>query len=164
MIDPHEIQYIIRITLKKAGVWSRASENLVLLTGAAESGYEELIQGKTNKGAARSFWQVEPFTAIDNFKNYLNFQFKEDLRNNILKASNVNKVNLSKSDMSYLLTTNIAFALLMCRVKYLRDPRGIPKDEKGLAKYWKDIYNSSSGAGSVKKFLARTKYFADMMA
>src|SRR6056297_395609 len=157
MTDPHEIQYIIRHSLENIGLWSRAAENLVLITGMQESGYEQLIQGYSNLGTARSFWQVEPATAIDNFKNYLDFSFNSNLKNSILEASNLIEIPRNKKDMAWLLTTNMSFAISMCRIKYLRSPDRIPNTIEGLAKMWKKDYNTSHGAGTIEECIDNAK-------
>ena len=43
--------------------------NLVLATGIVESRYEYIRQ--MGKGPARSFWQVEAATCVDNLAHYL---------------------------------------------------------------------------------------------
>ena len=48
---------------------SEDAVNLVLATGIVESRYEYVRQ--MGDGPARSFWQVEPATAVDNLMHYL---------------------------------------------------------------------------------------------
>lgn len=164
MVDPNEIQNIIRHVLKEINAWSRAAENLVLLTGMVESNYQEMVQGSSMKGTARSFWQVEPFTAIDNFRNYLDYSFKKDIKEDIMEVSNITEVPMEKRDMRWLLTSNIAFAICMCRITYYRVPEKIPHDSiESLGQYWKKHYNTVEGAGSVEKFVERAEQIANLI-
>ena len=53
-------------------MWSEEAVELVFLTGLVESGYDYIYQ--IGSGIARSFWQVESFTAKDCVDNYLVFR------------------------------------------------------------------------------------------
>ena len=59
--------------------------NLVLATGIVESRYEYVRQ--MGDGPARSFWQVEAATAVDNLAHYL--KHRPDLMKKCAKASMV---------------------------------------------------------------------------
>ena len=48
---------------------SKEATQLILETGLVESNYKYLRQ--LGDGPARSFWQVEPATAVDNLAHYL---------------------------------------------------------------------------------------------
>lgn len=163
MVDPVEIEHIVRDVLQRSQLWSRSAENLLLFTGMVESNYNQLIQGNHNFGRARSFWQVEPQTAIDNFENYLNFSFKNDLKNRVLKTANLKYTNINRSNAGYLLTTNIAFAILMCRIRYWRISEPIPNDLGDLAHYWKDYYNTKHGEGKISDFVEKAKKLSEML-
>ena len=43
----------------------------------------------------------------------------------------------------------------MARIKYWRVPKKLPveNDIEGMAKYWKDYYNTSLGKGTPEKFI-----------
>jgi hypothetical protein len=64
-------------------------------------------------------------------------------------------MNFSEEELGYLLETNIAFAICMCRVHYRRVPKALPKlfDKPSFASYWKKYYNTKLGAGTIQKFL-----------
>ena len=49
--------------------------------------------------------------------------------------------------------TNLAAAIIHCRLKYWRVPKSLPQDTLGQAQYWKDYYNTAEGAGTVDKWL-----------
>lgn len=50
-------------------------------------------------------------------------------------------------------------AVVMARVHYLRQPSAIPRDLRGQAAYWKQHYNTISGAGTPEKYLENFHYF-----
>ena len=54
-----------------------------------------------------------------------------------------------------LLESNIAYALIMCRLKYRRVPKKLPKTVEGMANYWKKYFNSDLGKGDLKEFIER---------
>ena len=60
---------MIADVLKKMNMWSEEAEELVFLTGLAESGYKYISQ--IGSDIARSFFQVEVATAKDCIDNYL---------------------------------------------------------------------------------------------
>ena len=43
--------------------------------------------------------------------------------------------------------------VLLCRLHYLRCPGGIPEGPEAQARYWKQFYNTSAGAGTVEQYL-----------
>jgi len=49
--------------------------------------------------------------------------------------------------------TNLPFAILMARIRYLVVPSPIPKPPEFQAVYWKKFYNTEGGAGTVEKYL-----------
>ena len=58
-----QIKKLIDTTLRRMHMWSEEAVELVFLTGLVESGYDYIYQ--IGSGIARSFWQVESFTAKD---------------------------------------------------------------------------------------------------
>jgi|TARA_R100001530_G_scaffold3566_7_gene5214 hypothetical protein len=159
MISHSDINEIVTDTLKSIGMYSDEALALLIGTGAVESGYKYL---KQIKGPARSYWQIEPATAIDNLDNYLSY--RPELLNKVAKASMIpyqilDEINLKI--METLLTCNIAFAICMARIKYYRVPKPLPAsgDLEGQAKYWLKYYNAG-GKGTIDKFMDHTvKYY-----
>ena len=51
--------------------------------------------------------------------------------------------------------SNIALQAVFCRLKYKRDKYPLPKsnDLKGQAEYWKRVYNTHLGKGTIKHFM-----------
>ena len=77
------------------------------------------------------------------------------------QVSNATKVKTSyftapiESDWDFILETNLAAQIAMCRLHYRRIPKALPSSLKGQAAYWKKYYNSSAGRGTVEDFLER---------
>jgi hypothetical protein len=48
---------------------------------------------------------------------------------------------------------DLKFAILLCRLRYRAVPSPLPKDIKGMSKYYKKYYNSSAGAATPQDFI-----------
>ena len=152
MISKDDIVFITRTTLHDLKMWSYDAEALILRTGAAESRYKYFRQIGT--GPARSFWQVESETAIDNIKNYLAYRkSKLELVAEISQTSPDIITNLNDNTCTKMLTYNIAFAICMARLKYWRIPKKIPSkdDIEGQGNYYIKYYNAG-GKATMKKW------------
>tara|TARA_R100001086_G_scaffold95073_1_gene47354 strand:- start:6780 stop:7325 length:546 start_codon:yes stop_codon:yes gene_type:complete len=130
--------------------------DIVYATGLVESKYEYIEQ--IGRGPARSFWQVEPSTAVDNCKNFISsrpelLQASAD----ILRIDPYYFIDATIDDWDWILRTNISAGILHCRIKYWRIPEPIKEGKEELAKYWKKHYNTEEGAGSVEHFLKLTE-------
>lgn len=152
MIRLDDIKTIIISTLYDINLYSQEAEQLLMGTGAVESKFYALAQYKG--GPARSFFQIEPATCIDNFENYL--IFRSSLWKTIYKKCYVPKELIHERDegiISWVLKTNIAFSVAMARIKYRRVPKPLPKldDIDGQAKYWLKYYNAG-GKGTIEKY------------
>ena len=71
MISIKQIESLVKKTCSSLGekFASESAIKLVVATGIVESRYEYLRQ--LGDGPARSFWQVEPATCVDNLAHYL---------------------------------------------------------------------------------------------
>ena len=127
--------------------------DIVYATGLVESKYEYIEQIGT--GPAKSFWQVEPETAVDNCRNFISKR-PELLQvcSDILGIDPYYFIDAQPDDWDWILRTNIAAGILHCRIKYWRVPEPIEECEEGLAKYWKQHYNTAEGAGTIEHFLS----------
>jgi len=127
--------------------------DIVYATGLVESKYEYIEQIGT--GPAKSFWQVEPETAVDNCRNFISKR-PELLQvcSDILGIDPYYFIDAQPDDWDWILRTNIAAGILHCRIKYWRVPEPIEEGEEGLAKYWKQHYNTTEGAGTIEHFLS----------
>jgi len=137
-----DVKPIIHKVLTDLNMHSEEACDLVYRTGMAESGYRALAQ---MGGPAISYWQVEPDTINDVIENYL--YYRQPLMDKLVK------MGLDESDPNWSVMTNIAVAIAMCRLKYRRDSEPIPKNLKQQAQYWKRVYNSELGKGTIEHFI-----------
>ena len=154
LLNEPQVKNLIERVLKKMDLHSPEASDLVYKTGKVESGYKYIRQ---IKGPARGLFQCESWVAVDICKNYLAYR-KSLMR----KVADATKVKLSyfvepnEEDWSYILETNIAAQIAMCRLHYRRIPKPLPSSLEGQAKYWKKYYNSMAGRGTVEDFLVRS--------
>ena len=132
--------------------------NLVLATGIVESRYEYIRQ--LGDGPARSFWQVEPATCVDNLAHYLKHRPK--LMKRCAEASVVDLKHwqdFEEKKWEEILEKNIAAGIVHCRLKYWRVPKKMPNSIEGQADYWKKYYNTEGGKGDPEHFIEACKKY-----
>ena len=144
-----QIRKIIDWSLKIMGLHSKDAVDLVYKTGNAETGYRHLKQ--MGGGPAIGFWQVEPATLIDIMDNYVKYRPELEKRLKLL--------GFDRRDMEVRIMSNIALQAVFCRLKYKRDKYALPKsnDLEAQAKYWKRVYNTRLGKGTIKHFMEANK-------
>jgi len=143
---------IVKEVLIGLDMYTEEAFGLVMRTGAVETGYRALEQQP--RGPGLGFWQVESgppdrdplLTAEDIWFNYA--VFRGNLRERIQNITDIEKGPWTRSQI----LRNIALQVVLCRLKYRRDPNPIPKGLEEQAAYWKRIYNPT-GKGTVKKFV-----------
>ena len=140
-----QIREVIEWSLKEMGLYSEDAVDLVYKTGNAETGYRHLKQ--MGGGPAIGFWQVEPATLIDIMDNYVNY------RPELLKG--LISLGYNQSHIETRVMGNIALQAVFCRLKYKRDKYPLPKsdDLKAQAEYWKRVYNTRLGKGTIEHFM-----------
>ena len=140
-----DIKKIINWSLNNLDMNSEDVSVLVFRTGMAESGYRHLSQ--MGSGPAVGFFQVEPATIDDTWNNYA--VYRKPIMD-ILKDMGFDPNNSKISVMS-----SIALQAAFCRLKYRRDRLPIPPAEQlcAQAAYWKRVYNTVLGKGSVEHFV-----------
>ena len=124
-----------------------AAAELLFATGLAESGYR--VRRQHGGGPALGFWQMEPATHDDIWKNYLTY--RPEL------AGQVREFLEEWEPANYaVLALNDKYACAMCRIHYMRVPAPLPPPGElpSQAAYWKEHYNTCKGKGSVEHFLA----------
>ena len=132
--------------------------HLVLATGIVESRYEYIRQ--MGDGPARSFWQGEAATAVDNLAHYL--KHRKKLMGKCAEASLVDLKhwqNLDEKLWEEILEKNIAAGIVHCRLKYWRVPKKMPNSIEGQADYWKKYYNTEGGKGDPEHFIEACKKY-----
>lgn len=143
-IDPKDLRRCIVVpVLEQLDLTSHAAVSLVLGTAMHES---HLSTVRQVNGPALGFWQMEPATHDDCWRNYL--FFRRELAARIRWITGI--MQPSAEDMA----RDNFYACAMARVRYRRVPAGMPgNDPRALATYWKDYYNTKLGRGTVEEAL-----------
>ena len=146
MID--EIKEIVEYSLYKIDSYSDDALALVVRTGMAESGYRAL-QGYGESNPAIGFWQVEPATLFDMMSNYIAY------RPHYKKALEGLGMKFKGSDIEMSVISNMAVQAALCRLHYRRDKDPLPSwdDMEAQGRYWKKVYNTFKGRGTIKHFM-----------
>ena len=160
MISINQMKSLIESTCSKLGDKYSSPEavDLVLATGIVESRYEYIKQ--MGDGPARSFWQVEPATAVDTLAHFL--VHRSSLMQKCAEATLVDLKYWQTYDENVwaeILEKNIAAGIVHARLKYWRVPKKMPSSLEGQADYWKKYYNSESGADSPEHFIELVKKY-----
>ena len=143
-----EIKEIVEYALYKVDSYSDDALALVVRTGMAESGYRAL-KGYGEGNPAIGFWQIEPTTLYDMMRNYLKYRKKyRDLLQDLA-------MELKGDDIEISVLSNLAVQAALCRLHYRRDKYPLPSwdDLEGQASYWKRVYNTVEGRGTVEHFM-----------
>ena len=125
--------------------------DLVYNTGLVESKYVYLQQ---IKGPARGFFQCEPWVAVDVCTNYL--KYRESLMKKVAKVCMLDWnvfMTPDEDQWRYILTTNVAAQIVLCRLHYRRVPKPLPRTLEEQAHYWKDYFNTAKGKGTPEHFM-----------
>lgn len=144
-------------TLREAGMYSWTASDLLLGTAFAESKLKHLKQ--IGGGPALGLFQIEPSTFDDIYYRYLGRTDKKSLKHVVDMFTVREHAGFTMTRPFYQLITNLPFAILIARIRYLLVPAPIPKTLEGQAAYWKKYYNTVEGAGTVEKYMkAWSKY------
>lgn len=150
---------ILDPTLKDTGLYSQEASDLLLGTALAESNLEFFKQ--IGGGPALGFMQMEPLTFNDIFHRYLEREDKAHLKRKVHLMMVPYNQNFSMTFSLQQLITNLPFAIMMARIRYLMVPAPIPKNVEGQAEYWKTYYNTEEGAGTVEKYIKSWKTYKE---
>ena len=146
-----EIREIAEHALYRLDCYSDDALALVVRTGMAESGYRAL-KGYGEGNPAIGFWQVEPATLNDMVDNYI--KYRPNYSKNLISLG----MNFNK-DMIMSVMSNMAVQAGLCRLHYRRDKKPIPcwDDLESQGQYWKRVYNTVEGRGTVEHFIKANK-------
>ena len=143
----------LRPVLEDMGMWSPSAEKLLLMTACHESGgFRTRVQD--GGGPARSFFQIEPESAIDLYDNHLVFRSEKMRALDKFYPKDVCGRDRIKVEGEALI--NDRYACAVARMIYSRDAAPLPEfeDNENMARYWKRVWNTEAGKGTVDKFLA----------
>jgi len=150
MIKVADVKRLIEETLAKVPpLNSEKAVTQMLYTAAVESSMGYSIY-QNSGGPGVGLMQVEPFTAADNYYNFLRF-------NPILNKLISDACGVEPPDTAPL-SYNMAYNILMARIKYYRSSTPIPETIRGMAEWHESWYNTKrNGADDVsagiKKYL-----------
>jgi hypothetical protein len=155
-----QVKVIIEKVLKDLGTKyaDPRAIDLVFNTGLVESRYEYLMQ--TGTGPARSFWQVEPATAVSQCENFIAKRYS--LVQSCVDVSYVDEEHWMYPDINHwdkILTSSIAAGIIHCRLKFWRVPKPLPDTLVQQAKQWKRYYNAG-GKGTENKYIQMVEHYA----
>jgi hypothetical protein len=146
-----QIKEIAEYALYKIDSYSDDSLAMVVRTGMAESGYRAL-KGYGEGNPAIGFWQIEPATMNDMIDNYI--AYRSHYKKNLISLG----MNFEQDTIMSVMS-NMAVQAALCRLHYRRDKNPIPSwdDLEAQASYWKRVYNSHLGRGTVEHFMEANK-------
>jgi hypothetical protein len=139
-------KFIIAPALEKLGMHSDSAVNLLLGTMATESHFGTYIHQKGN-GPALGVYQMEPATHDDIVLNYLK-------RRRSLQKLLERQFGLVEFRAERLLH-DLQYATIFARLHYYRvsEPLPLASNTEGLARYWKEYYNTRFGKGTEDDFI-----------
>ena len=143
-----EIKEIAEYSLYMLDCYSDDALALVVRTGMAESGYRAL-QGYGKNNPAIGFWQIEPATLYDMMRNYISYRPK--YRKVLEKLG----MEFKGDDIEMSVISNMAVQASLCRLHYRRDKDPLPSwdDMEAQGRYWKKVYNTYKGKGTLTHFM-----------
>ena len=130
---------------------SLAAEKLLMGTIAHESRgrFLDQVLGPDDRtlGPAYGLFQIEAATHVDLYENFLEYRRELRIRLRSLQAD--------WPDEDTQLATNLMYAAAVARLIYYRDAKPLPAPDniRGLARYWKRVYNTPAGKGEVEDWL-----------
>lgn len=144
--DPRAFRAIVNTTLQLLQLWSPEAEELLMGTAAQESHlgrWRQQIGGGPGKGV----YQIEVATLKDIYTNYLDN--RPALSRKVLEVTGVYGPSVHHT------TYDPVYGTVLARLYYrrIKEPLPAATDIWGLARYWKDHYNTKLGKGTVKEFV-----------
>ena len=133
-------EYLYPINVwNKVIVFSPVAHQLLMLTAAVES---DFLYTSQRGGPAITPFQIEPATFFDVYKYMRKSSRWRSIITGDLKLGSV--------------AIEPQYYVPVARAIYWRYPEPLPEqdDWKGLAAYWKTVWNTSAGKGTIKKALA----------
>jgi hypothetical protein len=134
------IQYVLTSDLQRLN--TQSAVQILLGTAAQESRFGYYLK-QLGTGPALGIFQMEPFTFHD-------LQVRFSGRFPVI-------VDYEEKELRY----NLRTAIVMARIKYYSCPGNLPDadDIEGMAKYWKQYYNTPLGKGTTAEFIKNYKEY-----
>jgi hypothetical protein len=146
-------EFIIRPTLQITDLWSKAAENLLIMTLCAET---QGIYFKQEKGNALGIFQIE-IPTLKSVIHTLNHPLNLKLNERVLAAC-FYSVHPSPDALIH----NLRYATLIARIIYWRDTQSLPREDDipRLAEYYVKYYNAG-GKATVERAIKIYKELGD---
>jgi len=140
-------KHIIAPALVAIGAYSDDRLDMVFVTGAAETLYQDIRQH--NNGIAVSWFQIERITHDDLYR-FLSANKKQYILDGLIKLTH-GRIHFKE------LEANPFYAAACCAIRYMYEPSPLPKAGQRMrqAEYWKRFYNSAKGKGTEGGFLEK---------
>jgi len=137
---------VIRPVLHDMDMWSKSAERLLLMTASHESGgfkHRKQVGG----GPALSFYQIEPDTLRDLYRNHLSFHGH--------KREAIRLFELEGFDTPEIALLDDKYATAAARLIYSRCPEPLPDaaDLENLGRYCKSYWNTDLGKATPQKYV-----------
>ena len=152
-MNKEQLRNLIRRVLKEADLIKYDDEReteLLMMTAAIESNLGQYIR-QVGGGPALGIFQMEPESHDDIYSNYINNRpYLWDV------------VDLFSADESHRnLEYNLAYAIIMARIHYLRAKGPLPEatDIEGMAHYYKKVWNTHLGKSTVEEAVEDYLYY-----
>ena len=138
---------VIRPALTTIALDGPGAEQLLLGTALQETGLRNIRQ--IGGGPALGYFQIEPATHDDIWKNFLKYR--------VLLAAKVKRLLPAGSDaVPEQLIQCPQYAAAIARIIYLRAPGALPapEDVDAQAAYYKQYYNTAQGAATAAQYVS----------
>lgn len=147
MYDLVRFSTLIRRVTNAQGLGSKKATVLLLGTAAQESAFG-LYPCQFGGGPGQGPFQMEEATAKDIWLRYLAFRPHR-------RARLHNVCGISSYSDNRAMLCNLKYAISMARIHYRRVPEPFPDADNisGMAKYWKEHWNTYRGKGTVEQYI-----------
>lgn len=150
--NKEQFENLIKKTLQKMERYiskplsPQSAINLLLGTCAVESQFGTYLR-QLNDGPALGPFQMEPDTERDTWQTFITY--RKDLKTCLQAMCG------ATGSQPERLETDLVYAIVMARVKYLRVKLPLPPEDNipALGAYWKVYWNSHKGAGKIEDFI-----------
>lgn len=151
-MNKDDLRLLITDVLTRIGMYSSSATELLMGTCAVESNFCKYDR-QLGAGPARGWWQIEPNTMYDIWNNYI--RYRQSLQSTLWSEFSMSGPNLDR------LQHDPEYSIVLARLKYRRSSLPLPdtKDIVGLAKVWKQVYNTSKGKGRVEDFIEKYNHY-----
>lgn len=151
-MDKDDLRLLITDVLIRLQMYSSSATELLMGTCAVESDFCKYTK-QLGGGPGLGWWQVEPNTMHDIWNNYI--RYRQSLQSVLWSEFSMSGPDLKR------LKDDPEYSIVIARLKYRRSVLPLPSANNvyGLAKIWKEVYNTAKGRGEVEDFVNKyTKY------